>query len=88
MYTLVLTSDERRAFDWVGDRYNAGQVASMLIDHLPEDREWADEGDITFDLPEHVAWEIQRLAEEEDLLWPCFSPELRSKLNDFLGQIV
>jgi hypothetical protein len=38
----------------------------MLIDHLPEDREWADEGDIAFDLPEHVAWEIQRLAEEED----------------------
>ena len=41
-----------------------------------------------FHLPEHVAWEIQRLAEEEDLFWPCFSPELRNKLNDFLGQIV
>ena len=32
--------------------------------------------------------EIQRLAEEQDLLWPCFSAELRNKLNDFLGQIV
>ena len=59
MYTLVLTADEQRAFDWVGDRYNAGQVASMLVDQLPEDREWSDEADITFDLPEHVASEVQ-----------------------------
>jgi hypothetical protein len=88
MYTLVLMFDERRAFHWVGDRYNAEQVASILYDHLPEDREWADEGDITFHLPEPAASEIQRLAEEEDLLWPCFSTDLRSKLNDFLGQIV
>jgi hypothetical protein len=42
-------------------------------------------GDITFDLPEQAAWEIQRLAEEEDLHWPCFSGDLRTKLNEFLG---
>jgi hypothetical protein len=88
MYKLVLTSEERRAFDWVGDRYNAGQVASILIDHLSEDHEWSDEGDITFDLPESAAWDIQRLAEEEEFLWPCFGGDLRTKLNDLLGQIV
>jgi hypothetical protein len=33
------------------------------MDYLPEDREWSDEGAITFDVPEHAAWEIQRLAE-------------------------
>jgi hypothetical protein len=88
MYQLILTAEERRAFDWVGDRFNAGQVASILTGHLPEDREWADEGDLTFDLPEHAAWEIQRLAEEEEFLWPCFGGNLRTKLNDFLGQIV
>ena len=33
----------------------------MLIDHLPGDREWGDDGDIAFDLPEDVAPEIQRL---------------------------
>jgi hypothetical protein len=88
MYQLVLTADERRAFDWVGDRYNAGQVASILMDHLPEDSEWADESDIAFDVPESAAWEIQRLAEEEEFLWPCFGGDLRTKLNDFLGQIV
>lgn len=88
MYTLDLTSEDRRAFDWIGDRHNAGQVAAILMDHLPDDREWGDEGEIAFDLPEHAAWEIQSLADEEDFLWPCFSPALREKLNDFLGQIV
>jgi hypothetical protein len=88
MYTLELTSGERRAFDWVGDRYNAGQVATILMDYLPTDREWSDDGAITFEVPEHAAWEIQRLAEEEDCLWPCFGPSLRTKLNEFLGRIV
>jgi hypothetical protein len=88
MYPLLLTSEDRRAFDWVGDRYNAAQVAAILMDHLPEDREWADESDITFEVLEHAAWEIQRLAEEENLEWPRFAADLRTKLNDFLGQIV
>ena len=48
MYSLTLTADERRAFDWVGDRYNSGKVADLLIDCIPEDREWGDDGDITF----------------------------------------
>ena len=38
MYTLTLTADERRAFDWVGDRYNSGKVADLLSDCIPEDR--------------------------------------------------
>ena len=88
MYTIDLTRGDRRAFDWIGDRYNAGQVASILIDHLPDDCEWSDAGVITFDLPEASAWEIQRLAEEEGFLWPCFGQTLRSKLNDFLDEIV
>ena len=74
MYTLTLTADERRAFDWVGSRYNSGKVADLLSDCLPEDREWSDEGDISFVIPEHVAWEINELAEEEDYSWACFAP--------------
>ena len=56
---------ERQAFDWVGDRYNSGKVSDLLLDCLPEDGEWSDDGDITFDIPEHVAWQINELAEEE-----------------------
>ena len=88
MYTLILTADERRAFDWVGDRYNSGKIADLLIGCLPEDREWGDDGDITFEIPEHVAWEIRELAEEEDFDWACFAPSLSGKLNDFCSGIV
>ena len=69
MYSLTLTADERRAFDWVGDRYNSGKVADLLLDCIPEDVEWGDDGEITFQIPEHVAWEIRELAEEEDHSW-------------------
>ena len=55
MYTLTLTADERRAFDWVGDRYNSCKFADLLIGCIPENREWDDDGDITFQIPEHVA---------------------------------
>ncbi len=88
MYTLTLTADERRAFDWVGDRYNSGKVADLLTDCLPEDREWGDDGDITFHIPEHVAWEINELAEDEDYAWACFAPALVAKLNDLCWGIV
>jgi hypothetical protein len=88
VYTLTLKADERRAFDWVGDRYNSGKVADLLLDCIPEDREWDDDGDITFLIPEHVTWEIRELAEEEDYSWACFAPPLADKLNDLCSNIV
>jgi hypothetical protein len=88
MYDLTLTADERRAFDWVGDRYNAGNVADLLLHRVPEDREWSDDEDITFTIPEHVAWQINELAEEEGYTWACFAASLKDKLNDFCFGIV
>lgn len=88
MYILTLTADERRAFDWVGNRYNSGKVADLLVDCLPEDREWGDDCDIEFAIPKHVAWEIRELAEEEDYAWPCFAAALSGKLNDLCWSIV
>jgi len=55
----MLTAEERRAFDWAGDGYKSGKVAGLLLDCIPADREWSDDGDITFPIPEHVAWEIR-----------------------------
>ena len=88
MYSLTLTSDERRDFDWVGHRYNSGKVADLLLDCIPEDREWGDDEEITFEIPEHVAGEINELAEEEDHSWACFASALVAKLNDFCSGIV
>jgi hypothetical protein len=74
VYTLTLTADERRAFDWVCDRYNSGKVARLLLDCMPEDREWGDDNHITFTTPKPVAWEINDLAQEEDYSWACLAP--------------
>ena len=88
MYSLTLTSDERQAFDWVGDRYNSGKVADLLLDCLPEDCEWSDDGEITFDIPEAIAWEINKFAEDEGHSWACFAQELVEKLNELCWSIV
>jgi hypothetical protein len=88
MYHLTLTVDERQAFDWVGDRYNSGNVADLLIDCLPEGSEWSDESDLTFHIPEHVAWQINELAQEEGYAWACFAPSLATKLSELCWGIV
>jgi hypothetical protein len=88
MYSLTLTLDERGAFDWVGSRYNSGKVADLLGDCLPQDCEWADDGDITFVISEPVAWQINELAEQEGYSWACFAPELADKLNELCWGIV
>ena len=88
MYSLTLTAEEWQAFDWVGDRYNSGKVADLLIGSLPDDGEWNDDGDITFTIPEHVAWEIRDLAEAEDFAWAFFAPALVAKLDDLCWSIV
>lgn len=88
-YSLTLSSGEREAFDWVGGRYATGdEVGSLLRDCLPEGKEWDDDGDIEFDVPEHVAWEIDRLAKSEDGTWTCFDDELRDKMIEFCDDIV
>lgn len=91
-YKLTLTLDERKAIDWVGDRYSNGDELYSLLQSCegkaPEDADWGDEGDVTFDVPEHVAWAIRDNAESEDGTWPCFAPALASKLQAFCDAIV
>jgi hypothetical protein len=58
------------------------------MDCIPENREWDDDGDITFAIPEHVAWKIDELAEEEGYSWACFARARAAKLSDFCWGIV
>jgi len=102
MYTLTLTGGERDAFDWVGHRYNNGDKMADILrssdvivvvqeDANLEDDEfdyWNEPGDVTFRIPEHKAWEMRDMMEEEDGFWPCFSSELASKMQSFLDKIV
>lgn len=88
-YDLTLSSGERQAFDWVGGRYKTGvDVADLLRENMPDGCEWSDDGDITFDLPEHAAWKIKELAESEDGSWPCFDEDLATKMQDLIDSIV
>lgn len=89
MYRLTLTAEERRAFDWIGDRYETGgPVARMLSDYMPEAAEWDGPDDITFTVPEHVAWQIDQASKAEGHYWPCFSPDLAKKMCRFTNQLV
>ena len=56
MHSLSLTAYERRAFDWVGSRYNSGKVADLLLDCIPDDHEWGDDADVTS--PSGSAWSV------------------------------
>jgi hypothetical protein len=95
MYELTLTLSERKAIDWVGNRYsNGADLFSALQDcssssaHGEDEDAWDTDGDITFHVPEHVAWKITENAANEDGYWPCFSPELAEKMQRFVDAIV
>jgi hypothetical protein len=101
-YTLTLTKSERDAIDWISDRYSNGYALYRLLWlDTPEDcitinqphawdesPGWDSDCDIKFRVPEHVAWQIKDNAESEDGHWPCFSPELASKMQTFIDGII
>lgn len=90
LYQLLLTKDERKAFDWVGERYSSSgyDMAQLIQEGIPIESSWDDAGDITFSIPEHVAWEMQELAESEDFGFPCLADSLVSKLWSFFDSLV
>lgn len=88
MYTLTLSKDERAAFDWVGNRYAAGEIGDLLILECTYPADWDENEDVTFTVPEHIAWQINDLASEENYAFPCFSDSLKGKMMDFCLSIV
>jgi hypothetical protein len=91
MYTLTLSKPERKAIDWVGHRYSNGDDLFHLLwgcENDKPDADWDYDGDITFTIPEHVAWEIRDNAEQEDGQWPCFADNLTAKMMAFTDSIV
>lgn len=91
-YTLTLTAAERQAIDWVGGRYAHGhELFQLLYGRCPIEQEhcdWWSLGDLTFQVPEHVAWQIAEMGREGDYRWDCLADELSAKLTDFCLAIV
>jgi hypothetical protein len=110
MYALTLTYSERKAIDWISNRYRHGtdlyellwlsdctlvykEIDFAVIDSsftFPTNYElqWDDNIDITFNIPEHTAWEINDIIQENDYALECFCDELRIKLIRFSEQII
>ena len=105
MYTLTLTHEDRKAIDWVGHRYSNGDDLFLLLwakevrknngcdDIEPLEVDWDCDADITFHIPEHIAWKIKENAETEAWgtiygFWPCFADELAIKMQAFCDSIV
>jgi len=92
MYNLTLTHDERRAIDWIGDRYCHGDELFKLLwgncRHRPDNADWDSRETINFLVPEHIAWQIGQMGDECNYLWDCFAPELSEKLTEFCLNIV
>lgn len=90
MYQLMLTFEERKAIDFAGYRYwNGTDLFKLLWHHCcgPDD-EWDDPGNITFSVPEHIAWEIRELWHENGCQMDLFSESLELKLTTFILNIV
>lgn len=101
MYSLILTHEERKAIDWIGNRYATGDELYRLLSTCertiissPPMWDWLDGGDwiqnvdIQFNIPEHIAWQIKELFEQEELTFPCFSEGFKSKLLEWYWRIV
>ena len=96
MYTLTLTSADRKAIDWIGNRYRHGDELYSLLwsecdQHaIPDSNgnpsdDWDSPQPIRFDIPENVAWQIVEIIGEG---LDCFSRDLCSRLWEFAGQVV
>lgn len=88
MYKLTLTKSERSAIDWIGDRYSHGHDLYKLLLTCPSDEQWDSHGDVTYQIPEHVAWQIGEMGESDNYTWACFSADLAGKLTDLCMEIV
>lgn len=99
MYKLTLTREDRKAIDWVGYRYSNGdELYDLLIrcefveSYIDLREEWISNRNITFIVPEHIAWQIADNARNEDgdfpYNFPCFSDELTSKMMLFCESII
>lgn len=100
MYKLTLALKERQAIDWIGNRYRHGNDLCEILccryvikyslshDIKEEDLEWSGDYDITFNVPEHIAWLINDIIKERNYALDCFDGDLKYKLISFSENIV
>jgi hypothetical protein len=95
MHSITLTKPERSAIDWVGHRYRHGDDLRDVLEQaevtnnvvgLDFNESWPGECDLTFNLTEAQAWEVQTIINEDPRL-ACFADGLAGKLHEFCSKI-
>lgn len=87
MYKLILTPEERKAIDWIGGRYAHGyDLYHELVQNCDQDGDWESDDLVSFRIPEHIAWSISELIDQDNLA--CFAESLKIKLFTFQAGIV
>ena len=81
-----MSKHERNAIDWIGNRYWNGDDFFKLLMDSEQSADWDFDGDVTFKIPEHVAWQINEFSLAEG--FPCFSAVFANKLLEFCDKIV
>lgn len=71
---------------YVGDLMEDNRFIRRMSYQFEDGSPWDSWEDLTFQVPEHLAWKIAELCREDGMA--CFSPKLLSKFNDFLNKIV
>lgn len=94
MYQLTLNQSERKAIDWVGERYSTGNDLYKVLwacENTAEES-WDEKNDITFFTPENKAWEIMDIINEAtnnlETSIPCYGDDFRCKLMTLYNSIV
>ena len=89
----MLTHDERIAIDWIGHRYFHGdKLYNLLMESIKFyntlENTWIDPITITYEIPEHIAWNIKDGIESENYELTCFNDKLKNKLLKFIDEII
>jgi hypothetical protein len=86
-YTLTLTQAERKAIDWVGNRYRHGDELADILSASDCPGNWHDTGELTYTISEPDAWMIREII-DEDWHLSCFARDLVDKLHSLYERIV
>ena len=89
MYEITLTSEERRAIDWIGNRYFHGDplfgfLWDIKVITTEIETDWSDKDPITFKIPHEIA---HMICDELEFPLTHFADELNEKFKAFCKEV-
>lgn len=88
MYKLSLTLQDISFLEWAYNKYCVGDILPLISEYGIE----PSCSTVTYTIPEHTAWEVRRLIEEDTEEFkssvPCASKEISDKLILWAMEIV